>query len=137
MLLPVCIILILDIVILVVVMRTIYKSSTSNLRRELNKDSSQMDLIMGQAKVAFSCSVLLGITWLFGVLAVGDARDAFQYLFTIFNSLQGFFIFLLYTVRSPEVRKEWRRLLRKDGKKIVFESHICSEGSLLIDFVVV
>ena len=31
----------------------------------------------------------------------------FQILFCIFNSLQGFFIFLFYAARNPDVRKEW------------------------------
>ena len=63
--------------------------------------------IQQQAKIAFAASSLLGLTWIFGVMAVGDARDFFQYLFTIFNSLQGFFIFFFYTARNPEVKKAW------------------------------
>ncbi|KAL9962451.1 hypothetical protein ACROYT_G031555 [Oculina patagonica] len=47
---------------------------------------------------------LLGLTWIFGVLTVTDAGLVFQYLFTIFNSLQGFFIFLFHVVRSKEIR---------------------------------
>ena len=31
---------------------------------------------------------LLGLTWVFGVLSVTDAGLVFQYIFTIFNSLQ-------------------------------------------------
>ena len=31
---------------------------------------------------------LLGMTWVFGVLSVTDAGLAFQYIFTILNSLQ-------------------------------------------------
>nr|XP_058952786.1 adhesion G-protein coupled receptor D1-like [Pocillopora verrucosa] len=47
---------------------------------------------------------LLGLTWIFGILTVTDAGLVFQYLFTIFNSLQGFFIFLFHVVRSKEIR---------------------------------
>ena len=38
-----------------------------------------------------ACAVLfplLGLTWVFGVLSVTDAGLVFQYIFTIFNSLQ-------------------------------------------------
>ncbi|KAJ7370063.1 hypothetical protein OS493_034271 [Desmophyllum pertusum] len=47
---------------------------------------------------------LLGLTWIFGVLTVTAAGLVFQYLFTILNSLQGFFIFLFHVVRSKEIR---------------------------------
>jgi len=50
---------------------------------------------------------LLGLTWLFGALAVSDARVAFEYLFCICNSLQGFFIFLFHCIRIKEVRSQW------------------------------
>lgn len=47
---------------------------------------------------------LFGVTWIFGVLTVTDAGLIFQYLFTIFNSLQGFLIFIFHVVRSKEIR---------------------------------
>lgn len=56
---------------------------------------------------AFAILCLLGVTWLFGALAISDARVVFEYLFCIFNSLQGFFIFFFHCVRIPEVRKQW------------------------------
>ncbi|OPJ69636.1 G-protein coupled receptor 64 [Patagioenas fasciata monilis] len=51
---------------------------------------------------------LLGITWGFAFFTV---TDVFTYLFTIFNSLQGFFIFIFYCVTKDNVRKQWRRYL--------------------------
>ena len=38
---------------------------------------------------AFACAVLLGVTWLFAFLAIDKLREVFQWLFCIFNSLQG------------------------------------------------
>ena len=32
---------------------------------------------------------LLGLTWVFGLFAVGEATLAFQYIFTILNTMQG------------------------------------------------
>ena len=66
--------------------------------------------VLTSARIAFTCSVLLGTAWIFGVLAIGDMRDFFQWLFCIFNSLQGMFIFLFYTVRNAEARKQWRKV---------------------------
>eukprot|EP00057_Strongylocentrotus_purpuratus_P007693 XP_011662167.1 PREDICTED: EGF-like module-containing mucin-like hormone receptor-like 3 [Strongylocentrotus purpuratus] len=58
---------------------------------------------------AFAISVLLGLTWLFGFLAIGGARLVVNILFLILNSLQGFFVFLMFCVRQKEVREQWVR----------------------------
>ncbi|XP_066022646.1 adhesion G-protein coupled receptor D1-like [Pocillopora verrucosa] len=50
---------------------------------------------------------LLGITWLFGLLS--PLHKAFAYIFTIFNSTQGFLIFLLHCVRNSEIRSRFKR----------------------------
>jgi hypothetical protein len=39
---------------------------------------------------------LLGITWVFGALAISDASVAFFYLFAICNTVQGVFLFLFH-----------------------------------------
>ena len=47
-------------------------------------------------RLGIKCSVvlvpLLGITWVFGVLAFDEATVVFLYLFAIFNSLQVLFL---------------------------------------------
>ncbi|XP_016002466.2 adhesion G-protein coupled receptor G2 isoform X3 [Rousettus aegyptiacus] len=54
---------------------------------------------------------LLGITWGFAFFAWGPVNIIFMYLFAIFNTLQGFFIFIFYCVAKENVRKQWRRYL--------------------------
>ncbi|KAM9172819.1 adhesion G-protein coupled receptor G2 isoform 2-T2 [Pangshura tecta] len=54
---------------------------------------------------------LLGITWGFAFFAWGPVNLIFTYLFAIFNTLQGFFIFIFYCVAKENVRKQWRRYL--------------------------
>ncbi|XP_074607789.1 adhesion G-protein coupled receptor D1-like isoform X5 [Acropora palmata] len=53
---------------------------------------------------------LLGITWLFGLLS--STHKAFVYIFTILNSAQGFFIFLLHCLRNTEIRERLKRKFR-------------------------
>ncbi|KAJ7360286.1 Adhesion G protein-coupled receptor L3 [Desmophyllum pertusum] len=67
-------------------------------------------------KLGMKCSIvllpLLGITWLFGVLAFDQSTVVFLYLFAIFNSLQGLFIFVFHCVFDQQVRSAivmWKR----------------------------
>ncbi|XP_072032041.1 adhesion G-protein coupled receptor G2-like isoform X1 [Amphiura filiformis] len=54
---------------------------------------------------AFAVSILLGITWVFGFLAIEEARFAFQLFFCICNSFQGVLIFILFCFGQKDVRK--------------------------------
>lgn len=47
-----------------------------------------------KATLSFFC--LLGVTWVFGALAIGGAALFFIYLFSICNALQGLFIFIFH-----------------------------------------
>ena len=69
-----------------------------------------------QARRAIAILVVLGLTWLFGALAINDAKLVFQYLFCIFNSLQGLFVFIFYCVLSKDTRKKWKKLSSKKRK---------------------
>ncbi|XP_028396989.1 adhesion G-protein coupled receptor D1-like [Dendronephthya gigantea] len=54
---------------------------------------------------------ILGITWVFGVMAFNESSIVFQYIFAITNSIQGALIFILYCLVNSEVRSELRRKL--------------------------
>ena len=54
---------------------------------------------------------LFGLTWVFAAFTVNAASIAFQFLFAIFNSLQGFFIFLFFCVFGREGRELWLKVL--------------------------
>jgi hypothetical protein len=50
--------------------------------------------------------VLLGLTWVFGVLYLENVYHTliFAYVFTILNSLQGLFIFVFHCLLNDKVR---------------------------------
>nr|XP_042702506.1 adhesion G protein-coupled receptor E3-like isoform X1 [Chrysemys picta bellii] len=55
---------------------------------------------------------VLGCTWSLGLLQVGPAATVMAYLFTIVNSLQGAFIFLVHCLLNRQVREEYRRWIK-------------------------
>nr|XP_025966707.1 adhesion G-protein coupled receptor G4 isoform X1 [Dromaius novaehollandiae] len=59
-------------------------------------------------KSAFSLMFLLGITWGFVFFAWGAVKIFFMYLFSIFNTLQGFFIFVFHCLMKEDVVKQCR-----------------------------
>ena len=90
-----------------------------------NKVTSTVQKASGlqQVRRGIAIIVLLGLTWLFGILAVNDAKVAFQYLFCIFNTLQGLFVFILFCILPTTIRKQLRDLLRKriSGRRQKYE----------------
>uniref|UniRef100_A0A8C9WPT8 Adhesion G-protein coupled receptor G6 n=1 Tax=Scleropages formosus TaxID=113540 RepID=A0A8C9WPT8_SCLFO len=58
-----------------------------------------------------SLTFLLGMTWGFAFFAWGPVNLAFMYLFSIFNSLQGLFIFIFHCALKENVQKQWQRYL--------------------------
>ncbi|KAI8502470.1 hypothetical protein Bbelb_200580 [Branchiostoma belcheri] len=60
-----------------------------------------------QLRIAIAVMVLVGLTWIFGFFMIRDGGVVFSYLFCIFNSLQGFFIFIFHCLRQKEVQNLW------------------------------
>ena len=69
-----------------------------------------------KVRMAAALSVVMGTTWIIGLFAVGKLTLAFQIIFCVLNTLQGFFIFVFYCARIKDVRDEWKRCF-KEWKK--------------------
>ncbi|XP_068088148.1 adhesion G-protein coupled receptor G6 isoform X3 [Hyperolius riggenbachi] len=67
--------------------------------------------VLRNIRSVVSLTFLLGMTWGFAFFAWGKATLTFLYLFTIFNSLQGLFIFVFHCALKENVQKQWRRHL--------------------------
>ena len=82
--------------------------------------------VMAYVRLAFACSVLLGTAWVFGILAITSPRNVFQWLFCIFNSLQGLLHFT--KPRSKEAMAEsfqtsqYRKIFYEDRCKQIIIS---------------
>lgn len=72
--------------------------------------------LLRRVQVTVSCTVLLGLTWVFAYLSIGALRPVFQWLFALTNSFQGVFMFLFHVVLNERVPTAWRKMLR-DHKK--------------------
>ena len=66
---------------------------------------SNADQISKRLMNALAISVLMGLTWVFGFLAIGRAKFAFSLLFCVCNSFQGVAVFALFCLRQPDVKK--------------------------------
>ncbi|XP_031569695.1 uncharacterized protein LOC116304162 isoform X2 [Actinia tenebrosa] len=100
---PVLAVVLVNIIIFILVMRAMMTT-----HKMISADEIQKARVAGKC-----CAVLLpllGLTWLFGVLAIDSSTVVFLYLFAIFNSLQGFFIFIFHCLLDLQVQtavKSW------------------------------
>lgn len=131
---PVAFALVTNFTVFVIILRSL---ATRNVN-SATKPGSRKDWteLKRQVRSAFTISVLLGLSWVFALLAVGDAREVFQWLFTVLNSTQGFVIFVLYTVRNTEIRKQvngWFRCFcdHRNDTNLNSTSSITPRGELI------
>ncbi|XP_059830609.1 adhesion G protein-coupled receptor L3 isoform X2 [Hypanus sabinus] len=78
----------------------------------LKPESSCLDNIKSWVIGAIALLCLLGLTWAFGLMFINESTVIMAYLFTIFNSLQGMFIFIFHCVLQKKVRKEYGKCFR-------------------------
>ncbi|XP_025718890.2 adhesion G protein-coupled receptor E2-like [Callorhinus ursinus] len=108
------------------------------LKSKLSSLNSDVSTLQNTRMLTFKATAqlfILGCTWCLGILQVGPAAHVMAYLFTIINSLQGFFIFLVYCLLSQQVReqyKKWFKGIRKtraESEKYTLSSKAMSDAS--------
>ena len=96
------------IIIITVLVRHKQRNKITGLKTSKTKErQSTIRLMINIAGIMF----LYGLTWIFGALTIDKASLTFQVLFVVFNSLQGFFIFLFFCVLSRDGRELWLEFL--------------------------
>uniref|UniRef100_A0A1A8K642 Latrophilin 2 n=1 Tax=Nothobranchius kuhntae TaxID=321403 RepID=A0A1A8K642_NOTKU len=101
---PVTLIIVVNVIFLVVTIYKMVKHSTS-----MKPDSSRLGGIRSWVLGAFALLCLLGLTWSFGLFFLNESSIVMAYLFTIFNTLQGMFIFIFHCLLQKKVRKEYSK----------------------------
>ncbi|XP_022620605.1 adhesion G-protein coupled receptor G6 [Seriola dumerili] len=100
-----CLVFLLNVAMFIVVMMQICGRNGKRSNRTLREE------VLRNLRSVISLTFLLGMTWGFALFASGPVALAFMYLFTIFNSLQGLFIFIFHCALKENVQKQWRRYL--------------------------
>ncbi|XP_058707747.1 adhesion G-protein coupled receptor D1 isoform X2 [Poecile atricapillus] len=100
---PAMFVILVNIGILIAVTRVISRISADNYK--VHGDANAFKLT---AKAVAVLLPILGSSWIFGILAVNAHALVFQYIFAVFNSLQGFFMFLFHCLLNSEVRAAFK-----------------------------
>ncbi|XP_048347243.1 adhesion G protein-coupled receptor E5 isoform X2 [Sphaerodactylus townsendi] len=103
---PVCLIILINAIVFVV---TIWKLTKKFA--DINPDMSQLKTQKVLVITAIAQLCVLGTTWIFGMFQFSNHSLVMSYIFTILNSLQGLFIFILHCLLKKQVRDDYCRLL--------------------------
>uniref|UniRef100_A0A8C0C8F0 Adhesion G protein-coupled receptor E1 n=1 Tax=Balaenoptera musculus TaxID=9771 RepID=A0A8C0C8F0_BALMU len=89
------------------------------LRQRLSSVSAEVSKLKDTRLLtfkAFAQIFILGCSWVLGIFQIGPMANIMAYLFTIINSLQGAFIFLIHCLLNRQVREEYRRCMTRKTK---------------------
>ncbi|XP_025087973.1 adhesion G protein-coupled receptor L3-like [Pomacea canaliculata] len=106
-------------VILVLVLRVMFKSVNSAAKANTEQQSS----VRMSLKASAVLLPLLGLTWILGFLAVDTGHSKvmmyiFNYLFTITNSFQGVMFFVFHCLLNVDVHNAYERRYRQRKKAV-------------------
>ncbi|XP_046546561.1 uncharacterized protein LOC124256630 isoform X2 [Haliotis rubra] len=95
-----------NLIIVFIVLKTMFSTTAMMTKSAIEK---------GRAGLKALCVLLplMGVTWVFGVFSVNEDLTVFQYLFAVFNSLQGFFIFIFHCLVSRQVQDGMKNRKRR------------------------
>ncbi|XP_067877079.1 adhesion G protein-coupled receptor E2-like isoform X2 [Heterodontus francisci] len=89
------------------------------LNKEVSKRNTQVSKLQDTRMLTFKAIAqvfILGCTWIFGLFQLRGDPGVMTYLFTIVNSFQGTFIFIILCVLNPKVRAEYRNWFARTCK---------------------
>jgi hypothetical protein len=83
--------------------------------------SSNPNAIRSSVRAMTVLLPMLGLTWIFGVLAIDTLSFVMACIFTVLNSLQGLFVFLFHCLFSEQVRKALRETRNRTRRRRAVE----------------
>nr|XP_060620866.1 adhesion G protein-coupled receptor E5 isoform X3 [Anolis sagrei ordinatus] len=108
---PVSLIIMVNAIVFVV---TVWRLSEKFADINPNMGKLKKERVLTITAIAQLC--ILGTTWIFGMFQFSDHTLVMSYIFTILNSLQGLFIFLLHCLLKKQIRDEYYRWFCKLNK---------------------
>ena len=117
-----------NLIVFIMILRILIRHSYLKLKK--TKQDRKVKGIVKTLISLFSITAMFGLQWLFGALTIADASLAFQWLFVIFCTLQGFFLFFFFVIVGKDARDEWLKLLNIGRKRrSVFSQSVFSTRS--------
>ena len=113
-------------VVFVLVLRVLIKHSMRKSKEA--KKKQQLKTTMKTMISIISIMFMFGLQWLFGALTIAEASLAFQWLFVIFSTLQGLFLFIFFCVLGKDARDEWMRVFTCGRKTKKSHGFLSSHG---------
>ncbi|XP_064652128.1 adhesion G-protein coupled receptor G6-like [Lineus longissimus] len=108
---PICLMLVFNFIVFGIVIYKAYRQREFIIRSNKAKENKS---IRTQLCGAASLVSLLGLTWTFGLLNVNEVAIVFSYLFIVFNTLQGVFVFVFFCLLKKKATAAWAK---KCGRK--------------------
>ena len=113
---PIFAILLFNMVMFVLVARVLIDHGIKRSFRDDHKNNLKHKATFRTLVSVVGVMFLFGLSWIFGACTVKNVGDVFEVLFIIFNSTQGFFIFIFTCVFNKEIRQDWSDLFDSDAK---------------------
>ncbi|XP_023232841.1 latrophilin Cirl-like isoform X3 [Centruroides sculpturatus] len=85
------------------------KHNSTIKTKEQSKLANTKNYIRGASMLV----MLLTITWIFGVIYLRKESIIMAYIFTVFNSLQGLFIFIYHCMKNEKLQKEYEKFIHR------------------------
>ncbi|XP_046858708.1 adhesion G-protein coupled receptor D1-like [Xenia sp. Carnegie-2017] len=96
--LPACLVIFANTIVLIMVIRKVMNSHKVRQQENIEK-------VKKGVRATIVLLPILGLTWVFGLIAINDETVFFRYLFAIFDSAQGLLIFLFHCALNKQMRE--------------------------------
>ncbi|KAI5699343.1 hypothetical protein M8J75_001423 [Diaphorina citri] len=111
--LPIGFVIVINLVFLSMTIVVMCRHANKTLAVKKPRDQSRSAFLRTWLKGALFLSFLLGLTWGFGIIHIIYESIIWAYLFTLFNTMQGVFIFVFHCLLNEKIRTEYKLLLSR------------------------